>query len=78
MSSIKRDAIDAEQALANLDSVIAEWALTNATKIRRSCASCIYAAKSGPFYCALYNTVPPLDVIMDGCNKYEDEDPMPF
>ncbi len=78
MSSIKRDSIEGCQALCDLNNIVETWALKNAIKIRSSCASCVHAMKDGPFKCTLYNVVPPLSVIINGCGSYTDNDPLPF
>ena len=78
MSSIKRTSGESYKAIGDLQIFAEEWALKNADKIRRSCASCTYAVRSGPFRCAVYSVVPPIDVIMDGCASYIDTDYIPF
>ena len=78
MSSIKRIGGESYQAMSNFRNIIEEWALKDADKIKRSCNSCVYAVKDGPFKCSAYNTVPPLSVIMNGCSSYSDNDDIPF
>ena len=78
MSSIKRTSGDSYKALGDLQVFAEEWALKNADKIKRNCASCTYAVRSGPFKCCVYNAVPPIDVIMNGCESYCDSDYIPF
>lgn len=78
MSSIKRDGAEAYQVLNNLLSLVQGWALKDADKIKRSCASCTYAVRSGPFKCSAFNTVPPIDIIINGCAEYSDSDDIPF
>ena len=69
------ESYDARNSLNNL---VQEWALKNADKIKRSCESCTYAQRSGPFKCSKYLVVPPIDVIMNGCDGYSDSDDIPF
>lgn len=78
MSSMKRSSGESYKALGDLNSFLEDWALENAGKLRRSCASCVYAVKDGPFKCSLYNMVPPINVIMDGCSDHNDNDAIPF
>lgn len=66
------------QAKSDLNNLVEEWALKNAHEIRRSCASCTYAHRSGPFKCSKYDATPPIDVIMNGCDGYSDCDDIPF
>ncbi len=78
MSSIKRRGGESYQAIGNLLASVENWALRDADKIKRSCASCTYAVRSGPFKCCVYDAVPPIDVIMNGCESYSDSDDVPF
>lgn len=78
MSSIKRQSGESYQALGDLQALAEAWALKNADKLKRSCASCTYAVRSGAFKCSAYNAVPPLDTIMNGCSGYSDSDDIPF
>lgn len=81
MSSSKptlRSTVMAGQARSDLNNAVQSWALENADKIRRSCANCVYANKSGPFICSKYLVTPPLDVIMNGCDGHSDIDDIPF
>lgn len=75
---VERTGGERYQAESNLLSLVKVWALKDADKLKRSCASCTYAVRSGPFKCAAYNTVPPIDVIMNGCDGYSDSDDIPF
>ncbi len=81
MSSIKsipREGIESFQAQNDLNNLVQAWALKNADKIKRSCASCTYAMHEGPFKCCVYSITPPLDVIMNGCDSYSNTDDIPF
>lgn len=68
----------AYSAKVDLHVAITDWARKNTVELTRSCSSCVYAVKDGPFRCALYNATPPIDVIMDGCDSYFDIDDIPF
>lgn len=78
MSSTKRQSGESYQALGDLQRTVETWALKNADKLKRSCASCTYAVRSGPFKCAVYLVTPPINVIMTGCDAYSDHDDIPF
>lgn len=78
MSSIKRTGGEAYQSINDLTAAVEAWALKSSDKIKRSCASCTYAHRDGPFKCAVYRVTPPLDVIMNGCASYSDADDIPF
>lgn len=78
MSSTKRIGGEAYQSIQTLNVMVEDWALKNADRIKRSCASCTYANREGPFKCSVYNVTPPLDVIMNGCPSYSDNDDIPF
>lgn len=81
MSSIKsmpRTSGESYQAQSDLNNLVQDWALKNADKLRRSCVSCTYAVRSGPFKCAVYSITPPIDVIMNGCDSFSDNDDIPF
>lgn len=75
MSSTPRNCYDAKN---DLNKLVEEWALKNADKIKRSCASCTYAMREGPFRCQAYGATPPIDVIMNGCDGYSDVNDIPF
>ncbi len=76
--SSRRNSAESLQALNTLLCFVENWAVENGDKLRRSCASCVYAQRTGPFKCSLYNMTPPLDTIMDGCNEYSDKEVIPF
>lgn len=76
--SIARTGGEAYQAQNNLLSLVQAWALRDADKLKRNCASCTYAKREGSFKCQAYGVVPPLDVIMNGCEGYSDSDDIPF
>jgi len=78
MSFKRENSAEACQALNNLIHSVEDWAVKNGDKLRRSCASCTYAHRTGPFKCAVYRVTPPLDVIMNGCDSYSDYDQLPF
>jgi len=81
MSSTKivaREGVEARLARNDLNNIVQDWAIKNAHKIRRSCESCTYAKRTGSFSCSKYGVVPPLDVIIKGCDGYSDCDDIPF
>ena len=75
---VARDSGEAYQIKNDLNTVVQDWALKNADKLKRSCSSCVYARKEGSFICSKYSLVPPLNVIMNGCEGYSDCDDIPF
>lgn len=48
------------------------------TGLFRTCGNCRNMAKTGDPVCALYNRIPPIDVIMTGCENHDDEHDIPF
>lgn len=76
--NVPRAGVESRLAANNLNEAVLRWALRDAYKLRRSCGSCVYANLSGPFKCSVYNAVPPIDVIMNGCESYSDTDDIPF
>lgn len=44
----------------------------------QTCASCRNMSKEGEPRCALYNVIPPINIIMRGCDKYDDDHEVPF
>ncbi|QWY83388.1 hypothetical protein [Rhizobium phage RHph_X3_2] len=46
--------------------------------IFRTCESCRFMARGGPAFCQRYNMTPPVEVIMAGCDAYEDQGQLPF
>lgn len=48
------------------------------TGIFRTCGSCRNMQKAGEPRCALFNAVPPVGIILAGCEKHDDEHEVPF
>lgn len=72
-----RDSPAATEATNELSIRIANWfRLVGADTVVRTCASCRNMSRVGPAVCELAQVTPPIDVIMSGCDKYEDERPL--
>lgn len=46
--------------------------------IFRTCGNCRNMSKEGEPRCMLFNVIPPIQVIMEGCDKHDDEHEVPF
>jgi hypothetical protein len=46
--------------------------------IYQNCGNCLHMNREGPAFCKLYNTTPPVDVILAGCPSHQDDDEIPF
>lgn len=74
---ILRDSPAASEATNELSIRIANWfRLVGADAVVRTCATCSHMTRVGPAVCELAQVTPPIDVIMSGCDKYEDERPL--
>jgi hypothetical protein len=64
----------AEDANTDLGLKLNEWLERSGPPgIFRTCASCRSMQRTGPAHCLKYNMVPPIDIIMVGCDSHDDE-----
>lgn len=71
-----RDSRAADDAAADLSARLTAWLrLVGPVQIMRTCATCTHMRRVGGALCELANQVPPIDTIMHGCDKFEDELP---
>lgn len=74
---VLRESAAANEATNELSYRIASWfRLVGADSVVRTCSTCSHMARVGPAVCELAQVTPPIDVIMSGCDKYEDERPL--
>lgn len=74
---VLRESVAANEATADLSIRIANWfRLVGADSVVRTCSTCSHMNRVGPACCELAQVAPPIDVIMAGCDKYEDERPL--
>lgn len=55
-----------------------DWLSAHASTCIRSCQGCSHMVTNGPVFCNLYNTVPPVDIIVRGCEHHLGADDIPF
>lgn len=65
-------------AAADLRDALYKWASKYGGEVVAGCGSCTFARRTGPFQCDKFKTVPPLEVILKGCEAYSDVDDIPF
>ena len=71
---ITRTGPGAEPAGSDLSTKLNEWlARSGAIGLFRTCGSCRHMQRSGPAGCLKYNMVPPIDIILNGCDAHDDE-----
>lgn len=55
------------------------WLTTSGpVEIFRTCGSCRNMQKQGAAYCSWFQATPPVEVILKGCEKHDDEHEVPF
>lgn len=71
-----RDSKASDEAAQELSVRLNHWlVLTGPTQVYQTCATCIHMTRVGPAVCELAQMTPPIDTIMRGCDKFEDELP---
>ena len=62
-----------DTASADLSQLFNNWfKVQGPTAIFKTCASCQFMPKVGAARCEKFNATPPIDVIMRGCDNYQD------
>lgn len=71
-----RDSRASDEAANDLSARLTTWLrLYGPSTVLRTCATCRHMRRVGGALCELANQVPPIDTIMHGCDKFEDELP---
>lgn len=74
-----RDGMGAEPANQDLSMKLNEWlGRSGPTGLFRTCGTCAHMEKAGPVHCKMHKAVPPVDVVLRGCDSYADEAEPPF
>lgn len=61
-----------EEPMNDLEDFVRGWLRVTGQEMFRSCATCQHARKDGPMQCQKYMMVPPVAVIVAGCETYYD------
>jgi len=76
---IREEGTTTGDANAALGKALNEWFTTHGPDaIFKSCGNCKHMAQAGPAFCGLYNTTPPVAVIIAGCPSHDDMEVIPF
>lgn len=68
-----------EEASLDLSGKLNEWLERSGPNgLFRTCGSCRQMQRTGPAHCLMFRATPPIDVILAGCDRHEDEAVAPF